>query len=307
MDDETFLKQFPLRSKGRLLVTADKGKHFRLKGVNWYGASDCCHVPGGLSAASVQQICETIKAIGFNVVRLPWSNEAVRLGRSVECSGEELDVTKSTSSAPSITPVIPDGCIDFNINPELHDGARSGNPLAILDYVVEQLGKNHITVVINNHTTYGRWSGGLERNGLWFDQHDNSFSEASWIDDWVFMVKRYSHLPFVVGCDLRNEVRPVSLMRSKSRPYWESQDDCTSAEECDVLQDANWCRAAGRAARAIINDTKFSGFVCVERIAWPQKSISDILGGRENDSNSGSKVRPTPCWVAWGIPRSRYI
>lgn len=41
--DSEWQKQFPLRSKGRHIVTR-QGERFRVRGVNWYGASDCKHV-----------------------------------------------------------------------------------------------------------------------------------------------------------------------------------------------------------------------------------------------------------------------
>jgi hypothetical protein len=51
----------------------------------------------------------------------------------------------------------------------------------VLDEVVDTLGAYHVAVVLNNHTTLGKWSGGVEDNGLWFNDN-NSSSQAVHVD-----------------------------------------------------------------------------------------------------------------------------
>lgn len=41
-------------------------------------------------------------------------------------------------------------------------------PLEVYDRVIEELGAAGVAVIINNHTTLGAWSGGVELNGMWY-------------------------------------------------------------------------------------------------------------------------------------------
>jgi len=99
--------------------------------VNWYGASDSIHVVCGLTRRPLNEICEGIAAMGFTVVRLPFSNEMLRINS------------------------VPDHAIDYSINPQLMDKS----PLEVYDAVVDCLGLYGVSVVLNNHTTVGMWSG----------------------------------------------------------------------------------------------------------------------------------------------------
>lgn len=176
--DEEWLKQFPLSAKGRHIVT-QSGERFRLRGINWYGASDCKHVVGGLDVQSLETICSSITTMGFNTVRLPFSNEMLR---------------------SSLLP----GSIDFTKNPSLQSCA---SPLEVFDAVIKALGQHKLVVVINNHTNHGEWCGGPDRNGLWYDPGSEIYTEDQWIEDWAMLARRYQNWPHVGGFDLRNEVR----------------------------------------------------------------------------------------------------
>ena len=175
--DPEWLKQFPLRAEGRNIVT-QRGQRFRLRGINWYGASDCKHVVGGLDVQSLENICSTITTLGFNTVRLPFSNEMLR-----------------SHFAP--------GSIDYTINPSLD----LGSALEVFDAVINALGRHQVVVVLNNHTSHSEWCGGPDRNGLWYDPGSEIYTEEQWLDDWAMLARRYRNWPHVVGFDLRNEVR----------------------------------------------------------------------------------------------------
>lgn len=69
--------------------------------------------------------------MGFNVVRLPFSNEMLSLQH------------------------VPKHAIDYKLNPTLIDKT----PLEVYDEVIDCLGIHGVTVVLNNHTTVGMWSG----------------------------------------------------------------------------------------------------------------------------------------------------
>ena len=48
-----------------------------LASVNWYGAEGPDFIPGGLDKRPYMDILLTIRSLGFNSVRLPFSNELV--------------------------------------------------------------------------------------------------------------------------------------------------------------------------------------------------------------------------------------
>jgi hypothetical protein len=195
-----------------------------------YGASDGLHVVGGLALRPLAEVCAGVAVMGFTVVRLPFSNEMLRLDAACLAPGQQGS-----------------HAIDFDLNPSL----RGKTPLEVLDAVVDGLGAAKVAVVLNNHTTLGMWSGGVEANGLWFLEKDaaaeaaaaatvaasprdkvtgggkasgggggdagnsahlggGGYTEARWVADWVTLARRYSDRPWVVGYDLRNEVRESS-------------------------------------------------------------------------------------------------
>jgi hypothetical protein len=53
------------------------GQTVHLKAINWYGASDIEFIPYGLDHQHRDSISAPIKRIGFNTVRLPYSDEMV--------------------------------------------------------------------------------------------------------------------------------------------------------------------------------------------------------------------------------------
>src|SRR6478752_710004 len=69
--------QPPLHTQGRDLVDRT-GRRVKLAAVNWYGASDERFVVGGLNVRHRDAIAVTLRELGFNAVRLPYSDELVR-------------------------------------------------------------------------------------------------------------------------------------------------------------------------------------------------------------------------------------
>lgn len=243
--DSNWLSLFPLRTRGRHVVDA-KGDRFRLCGVNWYGASDMKHVVGGLDVQSMHVICKTIRELGFSVVRLPFSNEMLRSS-------------------------VPEGAIDFTRNPSL----KGLTALEVFDAVIQCLGQHRVAVILNNHTTYGEWCGGPDRNGLWFEPggHHN---ERCWLDDWEALARRYSKCPYVVGYDLRNEVRfcpPRAGSLSSCVLRWPAW----GAGRVDHWLGACCWATAARTCGVMILAAKPDALIIVERIIWPQRSVQSYV------------------------------
>jgi hypothetical protein len=163
----------------------------KLASVNWYGASDTKLVPGGLDKVSAQAVAATIRDLGFNSVRLPFSNEMLHVTRP--------------AAAPTIA-----------ANPTL--GGKT--PLEVFDAAVQALTDAGLYVILNNHSTHAMWCCNFDEDGLWYTADS---SEEDWIADWELVVARYAANPRVIGADLRNEIRiatPIGFSILPRVPSW---------------------------------------------------------------------------------------
>jgi len=143
----------------------------RISGVNWYGFETTDFIAHGLWAQSYQDILNTIKGLGYNVIRIPFSNEMV----------ESNPVPTNYNAA---------------LNPDL-SGLTS---LEILDKIVAYAGSIGLHIILDDHRSEAGNS--AEDNGLWYT---SSYPQSAWINDWVVMVTRYYGNATVIGVDLRNE------------------------------------------------------------------------------------------------------
>ena len=165
----------PFHTAHHWIVDA-KGNRIKLAGVNWYGADNSEFSVGGLAYRPLADIAHQLKAMGFNSVRIPWSNELVESN-----------------------PVVPAYAIAAN--PALK-GKRA---LEVLDLTIDALAREGLYVILDNHVSRADWccfEG--DGNALW---HSPAYPEQRWLADWRFMARRYRHQPAVIGADLRNELR----------------------------------------------------------------------------------------------------
>jgi endoglucanase len=82
---------------------------------------------------------------------------------------------------------------------------RGKRALDVMDAVIASLARAHILVILDNHVSRADWCcSETDGNGLWYNAE---YPEAKWLADWQSMVRRYKHQPWVVGADLRNELR----------------------------------------------------------------------------------------------------
>ncbi|KAK0657507.1 glycoside hydrolase superfamily [Cercophora newfieldiana] len=177
--------ELPLRTKGRDIVD-QKSRRFKLASVNWYGASDELFIPGGLDVRHRNDIAELIRNLGFNSVRMPYSDEMVM-------------------SNPHILPHL------LTANPDLI-GLRA---LDIFEAVVLALTEAGIAVIVNDHITSATWCCGADPcDAGWANDHLGPLcrvrqTEDDWIEHWKTVMERFVNNPLVIGADLRNEVRGV--------------------------------------------------------------------------------------------------
>jgi len=165
----------PLHTEGHAILDA-AGHPVRLTSVNWYGFDQKEFVAGGLDHAPLATIVREIQDLGVNSVRLPWANETLERN-----------------------PLVPDYAV--NANPQFK-GYRA---MDVMDAVIDALAGAHIMVVLDNHVSRADWCcTETDGNGLWYDA---DYPESKWLADWQTIVRRYRRQPWVVGADLRNELR----------------------------------------------------------------------------------------------------
>ena len=168
----------PLHTSGRYIVDA-QGQRVKLAAVNWYGAEEQDFVVAGLDFAPVAAIARQIRIMGFNTVRLPWSNQMY-----------ESNPVVATAR--------------LKANPALQ-GMRA---MDIFDAVISALAAEGIYVILDNHMSNADWCcSDTDGNGFWYN---GAYPESSWLADWQGIASRYANQPAVIGADLRNEPRPAN-------------------------------------------------------------------------------------------------
>jgi endoglucanase len=165
----------PLHTSGYGIFDAS-GRRVRLTSVNWYGFDQKEFVAGGLEVAPLQVIIEQVRAIGVNSVRLPWANETFEKN-----------------------PVVPTYAV--KANPKF----KGKHALDVMDATIAALARAHIMVILDNHMSRADWCCKEDDdNGLW---HNAEYPEEKWLADWRAIARRYKKQRWVIGADLRNELR----------------------------------------------------------------------------------------------------
>jgi aryl-phospho-beta-D-glucosidase BglC (GH1 family) len=159
-----------LHTQGNQIVDS-AGNAVRIAGVNWFGLETTNFAPHGLWARSYTDMMDQMKQLGFNTIRLPFSDQLFDPGST------------------------PNG-IDFSKNPDLQ--GLSG--LQILDRIVAYAGQIGMRILLDHHRSEA--GSGAEGSGLWYT---SAYPESRWISDWTMLATRYAGNPTVIGADLQNE------------------------------------------------------------------------------------------------------
>jgi endoglucanase len=156
-----------LRTEGNKIVDA-QGKEVRLTGVNWFGMETGTFAPHGLWERNWEDMLDQIVALGYNSIRLPYSNQLF----------DPLS--------------LPEG-IDYALNPDL----RGLNGLQIMDKIVDGAGRRGLKIFLDRHRP------DIEKQtNLWYNER---YDEERWINDWKMLAARYLGNDTVIGADLHNE------------------------------------------------------------------------------------------------------
>ncbi len=156
-----------LHVEGSQLVNA-AGNPVILTGINWFGLETESFAPHGLWARNWEDMLDQVRDLGFNTIRLPYSNALFE-----------------PSSIPNT--------VNYELNPDLE--GLSG--LEIMDKIVEGAGERGIRIMLDRHRP-----GASAQSELWYTAE---YSEERWIADWVMLAERYAGDETVIGADLHNE------------------------------------------------------------------------------------------------------
>ena len=167
-------------TSGRQILDA-AGQPVRIAGINWFGFETDTRVAHGLWARDHKSMIDQMKSLGYNTIRLPYSD----------------DIFKAGAAANSIT--------FYNMNTDL----QGLSPLQIMDKIVNYAGSVGLRVILDRH----RPDSGSQSE-LWYTDR---FPEQQWISDWVSLAQRYQ-FPILMLVSYRGSVDdPVFYHAPKGR------------------------------------------------------------------------------------------
>ena len=157
----------PLHADGAHIAN-QYGTPVTLTGVNWFGFETQSFAPHGLQARNYQDMLNQMAHLGFNTLRLPYSNKLF-----------------DPASAPT--------GIDYTINPDL----KGLKGLALMDKIIAGAQRAGLCVILDQHRPNA-----YAQSELWYS---SDLSESRWMSDWVMLAQHYRGNPTVIGADLHNE------------------------------------------------------------------------------------------------------
>jgi len=147
-----------------------QGRQVQITGVNWFGMETGTYAPHGLWTRNWQAMLDQIASLGYNTIRLPFSDDALVPGQ------------------------MPQG-INYNVNPDLN-GLTS---LEVMDKLVQGARARGLKIVLDRHRPNHD-----AQSPLWYTEQA---SEQQWLDNWTMLARRYYGNDTVIGVDLHNEPR----------------------------------------------------------------------------------------------------
>jgi aryl-phospho-beta-D-glucosidase BglC (GH1 family) len=154
------------------------GNDVRIAAVSWFGFETSTYVVDGLWARNWQSMMNQMVQLGFNTIRIPYSEDIF-----------------NPANAPN--------SINYSLNPDLQ-GLSS---LQILDKIVNYAGQIGLRIILDEHSAM---AGDASNEQLWYIPGSTVYTQQAWINDWVALAQRYAGNPTVIGADLHNEPHGVA-------------------------------------------------------------------------------------------------
>jgi endoglucanase len=156
-------------TSGNVILDANN-QPVRITGVNWFGFETGNFTVHGLWTRDYRDMMNQMKGLGYNTIRLPYSNQMLLPG----------------SQANSI---------DFSSgkNADL----QGLSPLGIMDKIVAYAGQIGMKIFLDRHRPDSS-----QQTALWYTA---AVPESRWISDWQMLASHYANNPTIIGADLHNE------------------------------------------------------------------------------------------------------
>ncbi|XP_057802744.1 glycosyl hydrolase 5 family protein-like [Salvia miltiorrhiza] len=214
----TFCSSWPLSTNSRWIVDDASGKRVKLACVNWPSHLEPM-IAEGLEKKPINVIVKKISETGFNCVRFTWSTYMF-----TRPDYGNLTVSKSLER--------------FNLS-AAKAGIAKNNPrflnmsvVQLHKAVVDELGKNKVMVVLDNHVSRPTWCCSGDGNGFFGDA---DFSPEEWLRGLAAVAKAYKAHPAVVGMSMRNELRGSRQNEADWYKYMQQGANTIHAQSPDFL------------------------------------------------------------------------
>jgi len=157
-------------------ILDSNGDPVRIAGLNWYGFETPDEIAHGLWAQDYHTVINDIAALGYNTIRIPFSNQMVE------------------------TPIVPQNLAFTNNSGPINTDLKGLNSLQDLQKIVTAAGQAGLKVILDDHRSEAGES--AEQDGLWYT---STYTSQGWVNDWTTLAKMFAGNPTVIGFDLRNE------------------------------------------------------------------------------------------------------
>src|SRR6185312_7821845 len=156
-------------------ILDSNGTPVRIAGINWYGFETPDEIAHGLWVQDYHTVIDDIKNLGYNTIRIPFSNQMVE------------------------NPIVPQNIGFYNTGP-INLDLKGLTAMQDLQKIVTYAGQDGLKVILDDHRSEAGES--AEDNGLWYT---STYTNQNWINDWTKIATMFANNPTVIGFDLRNE------------------------------------------------------------------------------------------------------
>jgi aryl-phospho-beta-D-glucosidase BglC (GH1 family) len=167
-----------ISTSGNQLID-ETGNKIRITGVNWYGFDTINYVLDGLQFRSYKSIVDQMIDLGFNLFRIPISNQMI------------LNKNSNFST------------INYYLNPDL----LYQTPIQILDKFVNYCSCVGMRIILDRHSCL---ASNYQLENYWYLPGDSYYTEEQITADLVMLAIRYKDFPTIIGIDLWNEPKTYS-------------------------------------------------------------------------------------------------